>query len=62
MSINRKIALNSATAAWCNGQCAGLRRVGLGLDAAVGYDFMHILVSISGWGRVMAIGKIKNFL
>ena len=52
MSINRKIALNSATAAWCCGQYARLRRKGwgsmqrlslrLGFDAALGFDFMHL--------------------
>ena len=53
MSANRKIALNPATAAWCIGQYAGLRR--LGFDAALGFDFMHFLMSISGWGRVVVI-------
>ena len=48
MSINRKIALNSA-AAWCIGQYAGLRRVGSGFDIALGFDFMHFLMSVSGW-------------
>ena len=50
MSINRKNALNSATAAWCIGQYAGLRRMGSGIDAALGFDFMYFLMSISGWG------------
>ena len=55
MSINRKIALNSATAAWFIGQFAGLRRKGSGIDAALGFDIMHFLMSISGWGRVVVI-------
>ena len=38
---NRKIAVYSATAAWCNGQHAGLRRVRLWFNAALGVDFMH---------------------
>ena len=25
------------------------------LDAALGFDFMHFLISISGWGRVVVI-------
>ena len=43
MSTNRKIALISATAAWCVGQYAGLRRVESRFDAALGFDFMHFL-------------------
>ena len=54
MSINRKIARYSASAAWCIGQYAGLRRVGSGFDAAIGFDFMHFM-SISGWGKVVVI-------
>ena len=53
MSINRKIALNSASAAWCIGQYAELQRVRSGFDAALGFDFMHFLTSTSGWGRVV---------
>ena len=55
MSMNRKIAPISATAAWCIGHYDGLRRMGLEFDAALGYDFMLFLMSISGWGRVMVI-------
>ena len=55
MSMNRKIAPISATAAWCIGHCDGLRRMGLEFDAALGYDFMLFLMSISGWGRVVII-------
>ena len=54
MSINKKIALYFATAAWCNVQYAGLRRKGSGFDAALGFDFMHFM-SILGWGRVVVI-------
>ena len=50
MSMNRKIAPISATAAWCIGHCDGLRRMGLEFDAALGYDFMLFLMTISGWG------------
>ena len=56
MSINRKIALIWATVAGCIGQYAGLRRKGSGFDAALGLDFMHFLMSISGWGKVVVIG------
>ena len=55
MSINRKIALNFATAAWYIGQYAGLRRKRWGFHAALGFDFKHLLVCISGWGRVVVI-------
>ena len=55
MSKNRKVALNSVTAAWCISQYAGLRRKGSGFDAALGFDLMHFLMSISGWGRVVVI-------
>ena len=55
MSINKKTALNIASAACCDGQYAELRRVGLGFDAALSFDFMHFLISISGWGRVVVI-------
>ena len=41
MSINRKIALHAATAAWCFGQNSGLRRMGSGFDAALGFNFIH---------------------
>ena len=54
-SINSKIALYIATAAWCSGQHAGLRRVGWVCDAALGFDFMQFLMSISGRGRMVAI-------
>ena len=47
-SINRKIALNFPTAARCIGQYAGLRRVGSGFDAVLGFEFMHFPMSISG--------------
>ena len=53
--MNTKIALISATAARCIGQYAGLRRKGSWFDAALGFDFMHFLLSISGWGRVVVI-------
>ena len=33
----------------------GVRRMGLEFDAALGYDFMLFLMSISGWGRVVVI-------
>ena len=55
MSTNRKIALNFATTAWCISQYAGLRRVGSGFDAALSFDFIHFLMSASGWGRVEVI-------
>ena len=55
ISINGKIALNNVTAAWCIGQYAGLRRTGSGFDAALGIDFMHFLMSISGRGGVEVI-------
>ena len=55
MSINGKIALNSASAASCIGQYAELRRVESGFDAALGFDFMHFLMSITGWGIVVVI-------
>ena len=55
MSISRKTALTLTTAAWCIGQYAGLRRKGSGFDAALGFDFMHFLISISGWGRLVVI-------
>ena len=42
MSINKKIALTSAVAAWFIGQYAGLRRKGSGCDAVLGFDFMHL--------------------
>ena len=42
MSINRKIALNSATAAWYIGHHAGLRRVRSRFNAALGFDFVHL--------------------
>ena len=31
---------------------------GRGFDAALGFDFMHFLMSILGWGRVVVINKI----
>ena len=62
MNINRKIALYSATAARCNGRYVGLQGVGSGFDAALGFDFMHFLVSISGWSRMVVIAKTENFL
>ena len=40
MSMNRKIVLSPATAAWCIGQYAGLLRLGYGFDAALGFDFI----------------------
>ena len=55
MSMNKKIALISATAACCIGHCDELRRMGLGFDAALDFDFMHLLKTISGWGRVVVI-------
>ena len=48
MSINRKVALISTAAPWCIGQYAGLRREGSGFDAALSFEFMHFLISISG--------------
>ena len=48
MSINSKIALILVTAAWCIGHYAGLRRKWSGFDAAPCFDFMHLLMSISG--------------
>ena len=60
MSINRKSALNSATAVNCIGQYAGLRRMRLGFDAALGFNFMHFLMTISGWGRVVTGGNKIN--
>ena len=55
MSRLINIALNSASVEWCIGQYAGLLRVGSGFAAALGFDFMHFLISISGWGRVVVI-------
>ena len=52
MSINRKIALIAAIAAWCIGQYAGLRRKGWGFDALLGFDLMHF-TSISRRSRVV---------
>ena len=46
MSTNSKIALISATAAWCIDQYAGLRRKGSRFDAALSFDFMHFVKSI----------------
>ena len=60
MNVNRKTALISATAAWCIGQYAGPRRKGSGCDAALGFDFMHLLMSRSGRGVV--IEYTNNFL
>ena len=54
--------MNFATAAWCIGQYAGLRRVGSEFDAASGFDFMHFLMSISRWGRVVVIELTIIFL
>ena len=48
MSVNRKIAPISATAAWCIDHCDGLRRMGLEFDAALGYDFMHLCLFRDG--------------
>ena len=56
------IELISATAAWCIGQYAGLRRKGSGLDAAIGLDCTHFFMSISGWGRVVVTEYTKSFL
>ena len=53
MSINRKIALIAAIAAWCIGQYAGLRRKGWGFDAVLGFDLMHFFTSIARWSRVV---------
>ena len=55
MSINRKIARIYATAAWYIGRFAGLRRMRSGFDAALGFDFMHFRMFISGRGRVVII-------
>ena len=62
MNVNRKTTLISATAAWCIGQYAGPRRKGSGCDAALGFDFMHFLMSISRSGRVVVIEYTNNFL
>ena len=35
---------------------------GFGFDAALGFSFMHILMSISGWGGVVVMETAKNFL
>ena len=40
MTINRKIILKTATAAWFIGQHAGLLRIGCWVDAALGFDFI----------------------
>ena len=40
MSINRKISLNPASTAWCNGQYAGLLLIEPEFDAALGFDFI----------------------
>ena len=40
MIINRKIALQPATAAWCIGQYAGLLLMRSGFDTALGFDFI----------------------
>ena len=55
MSINRKIARNSATAAWWIGQYDGLRGKGSGFVSALGFDFMHFHMSLSGWGVEVVI-------
>ena len=52
MSINKK---NCTDFGKCFGQHAGLRRKELGFNAALGFDFMHFLMSISGWGKVEVI-------
>ena len=50
------------SAAWCIGQYTGLRRSGLGFDAALGFDFTHFLMSISEWGRVVAVTYARGAL
>ena len=40
MSMNRKISLKTATAAWCIGQYAGLLCIGSGFDVALSFDFI----------------------
>ena len=55
MSINGKIAPISAATAWCIDEHVGQRHKRSGFDAAVGFDFMHVRISISGWGRVVVI-------
>ena len=47
MSISRKIALISAITAWCIAQYRGLPREGSGFYVALGFNFMHFLMSIS---------------
>ena len=57
MVLLKKIGLdrneyNSATAAWCIGQYAGLRRKWSGFDAALGFDFIHLYLfrdGVEGW-------------
>ena len=46
MSINRKIALNFATAAWYIGQYAGLRRKRWGFHAALGFDLISTFLCV----------------
>ena len=55
-----KIALNIATAAWCNGQYAGLLRIGCGFDTALGFDF--ILNVLLGFLCLFREGVTKSFL
>ena len=59
MTINGKIALKTATAAWCRGQYAERLRIGPGFDAALGFNFIQQLISILGWGRVVAVVAIE---
>ena len=39
MTINIKIALKHASAAWCNGEYVGLLLIRSGFDAAPDFDF-----------------------
>ena len=55
MNTNKKIAQPSAAATWFIGEYTGLRRSGSEFGAVVDFDFMHFLMSISGWGRVVVI-------